>query len=949
MRDGIGRKDLQLIRRRFTNLHKERLRRIEKELRPSQRDFIELLPLLFHINHPMLPGFVGSDTPAGIPDYTPSQAVLRMARKLSRSFAYKKRAQRRYHIQGIYLMGSMGSIAHSEQSDFDIWLCHDPDLTPAELQAVCEKVAKLEAWADGMELEVHIFVMDADAFRRGDRAALSQESSGTTQQQLLLEEFYRTGILLAGRYPLWWLVPPEEEHNYTAYSRALIEKRFVDPRDCLDFGGLEEFPVDEFFGAARWHLYKGIESPYKSVLKILLMEAYSSEYPKVRWLCQETKAAIYAGEVDLAELDPYVMLYRRLERYLQERDEPERLALARRCLYFKTGQRLSHVVRSQKGKWKRDLLLSLIEAWGWGKPDLAALDSRQQWKIDRVMEERNILVRELSRSYRLLTEFTREHALSGQIDPAELSLLGRKLYSALERRPGKIDYINPGISSDLEEERLSLHYVPRKSGDNGWLLYRGEVNETERERFKPLKSTVGLVEMLAWCHLNGIAGRDTGMVIYPLDGLVTVSELNNIMETLRSLFPTDQKPYAPLTALTSPPYALSCAMFVNIGTDPMEHLSKAGKQVATDRSDPLSFGATHINLLLNQEQLVLTSWGELLAVRHEERNGLLDSLCQYLQLVFQAPTGMPPPLLSAHGFSSIRSGSIARRIEQLFLDVSHCFSAAGAGSGGRFLLQINDDYFLVQRGEDNFTWFEIGGWNELVEELGQPLMHYRPVVIDRLTLQDSPMPEIFRHNREGVIQLFYCKLRGRIELFILDEQGALFYQRVQGGDAHYLLVQQQRFLNALLHRRTLLSDPMAHQLVASPEFYKISKDRDGEWLVASEQPASGRIPESYLDLCLVSEDAGLARGAYSLMLRDQEYSTLEHGESLYEVVAKKVLAMRSGQQSYPLYLTSVELSGPSPGQEGSTIEILQLKKRLEARLNRALSELQGDDAPSASK
>lgn len=939
MRDGIGRKDLQQIRRRFTNLHRERLRRIEKELRPSQRDFIDLLPLLFHINHPMLPGFVGSDTPAGIPDYSPTQAVLRAARKLSRSFAYKKRAQRRYHIQGIYLMGSMGSIAHSEQSDFDIWLCHDPELTPVERQAVCEKAAKVEAWAEELELEVHIFVMDADAFRRGDRAALSQESSGTTQQQLLLEEFYRTGILLAGRYPLWWLVPPDEEGNYSGYARALIEKRFIDPRDCLDFGGLEEFPVDEFFGAARWHLYKGIESPYKSVLKILLMEAYSGEYPNVRWLCQETKAAIYAGSSEMSELDPYVMLYRRLEQYLKGRDELERLELARRCFYFKTGQLLSKVTRAQKGKWKRELLAELVAEWNWGKADMVSLDSRDSWKIDRVMEERNILVRELSRSYRMLTEFTREHALGGQIDPAELSLLGRKLYSALERRPGKIDLINPGISSDMVEECLSLHHVPRKSGEQGWLLYRGEVSETERERFKPLKSTAGLVEMLAWCHMNRIADRATTMLLYPKDGAVSIKELQGIMDALRSLFPADQKLHVPLAALASPPYALSCAMFVNIGVDPMEHLSKEGKQLATDRCDPLSFGATHSNLLLNQEQLVMTSWGELLSMRHEERDGLLESLCQYLQLLFQAPPGMPPPILSAHGFSSVRAGSIARRVEQLFLDATHCFSAAGAGSNARYLLHINDHYFLILRGEENFTWFKVGGWEELLDELSQPLVHYRPVVVDRETLQNSPLPEMFRHNRAGVIQLFYWSIRGRIELFILDEQGALFHQKLQGGDEHHLLVQQQRFFEGLLHRRTLLSDPNAHQLVESPEFYKLGKEREGGWQVTAQNPFSGRIPESYLELTLICEDPELLRGGYSLVFRNQEYGTLEYGDQLFEKVAKEVLKVRSERQGYPLYLTSVELSGPAPGQEGSTIEILHLKKRLESRLNQALNKL----------
>lgn len=945
LKDGIGRKDLDLIRRRFARLNKERLRRIEKELRPSQRDFIELLPLLFHINHPTLPGFVGSDAPAGVPDYAPSQNTLRIAHKHSRSFDYKKRAQRQFHIQGIYLMGSMGSVAHSEQSDFDIWLCHDPELTPPQLQAVCDKVSKLEAWAEELGLEVHVFVMDVDAFRRGDRAALSQESSGSTQHRLLLEEFYRTGILLAGRHPLWWLVPPDEEHNYSGYARMLLEKRFVDPRDCLDFGGLDEFPADEFFGAARWHLYKGIESPYKSVLKILLMEAYSQEYPKVYWLCQEAKEVIYSGEFDLAELDPYVMLYRRLEKHLLGQNEPERLALARRCFYFKTGLKLSREVKSPKGKWKRDLLKALTDEWGWGQVELALMDSRESWKIDRVMEERNILVRELSRSYRLLTEFSREQELSGRVDPAELSLLGRKLYSALERRPGKIDRINPGISKDLVEERLSLHHVPRKNGDDGWLLYRGEVTESGSGKERPLKSTLGLVEMLAWCHLNGIADRDTMITVYPQDGPVASAEMRAVLDALRGLFPADQKISVPLTQLGHSPHALSCALFVNVGRDPMAHLAKEGKQLASDRSDPFSFGATHSNLLLNLEQLMLTSWGELLAIRHEGKEGLLDGLCQYLQLTFQAPPGMPPPVLGGYGFSSVRASSIARRVEQLFLDVTHCFSATGTGLEARYLLQINDAYFLVQRGQENFTWLEVGGRSSLMDELGQPLASYRPLVIDRLTLQNSPLPTIYQHNRPGVIQLFFHTFRGVAELFVLDEQGALFFQKLQGSDEHHLLVQQQRFLDNLLYRRTLLSGPSALSAEDRPEYYKLSRERDDVWQAERHQGVQGRIPESYLELRLVSEGLDLSRGAFTLICREQEFSSLEFGDALYGAVAEQVLALRSGQQRYPLYLTGVELSGSVSGQEGSTIEALQLKKRLEVRLNKALNERQEKEHP----
>ncbi len=294
-KNGIGRKELKTILRRFQSIHRERLRRIAGELRPNQRGVIDLLPLMFHINHPTLPGFVNSKTPAGIADYSPGQGALNAAGKISRSFSYKKRARRRYQIHGIYLMGSIGSIAHASGSDLDIWVCHDSALKSEELEQLREKASRIEQWAEEISLEVHFFIMDVDAFRKGRLDSLSHESSGTAQPHLLLEEFYRTGVLAAGRYPAWWLVPPEEEANYSSYIEMLFHKRFVDPIDCIDFGGLSSLPTGEFLGAAHWQLYKGIDSPYKSILKLLLTESYAQSYPDINWLCQGAKTSIYAA------------------------------------------------------------------------------------------------------------------------------------------------------------------------------------------------------------------------------------------------------------------------------------------------------------------------------------------------------------------------------------------------------------------------------------------------------------------------------------------------------------------------------------------------------------------------------------------------------------------------------------------------------------------------------
>src|SRR5690606_2037172 len=117
----------------------------------------------------------------------------------------------------LYLMGSSGTIAYSENSDFDIWVCIRPDLTDEEQQALLRKTEGIESWAASLGLEVHFFLMSDEGFRRGQTSSLSRESSGSAQHHLLLDEFYRTGLLVAGRYPVWWLVPPDYEAHYEQY------------------------------------------------------------------------------------------------------------------------------------------------------------------------------------------------------------------------------------------------------------------------------------------------------------------------------------------------------------------------------------------------------------------------------------------------------------------------------------------------------------------------------------------------------------------------------------------------------------------------------------------------------------------------------------------------------------------------------------------------------------
>jgi adenylate cyclase class 1 len=925
--EGISRKELNAVRQRFMRLHRERLRRILVELRNSQQEFLHLLPLLLHINHPMLPGFVSSETPTGIADYSPSKKALEAANKLSRSFEYKKRAQRVYHIHGLYLMGSTGTIGQSSGSDFDLWLCFDPVLNKKQRQQLQQKAIQIEKSAAELGLELHIFLIDPERFRHGEKSKLSRESTGTTQHNLLLEEFYRSAVLLAGRYPLWWLVPPEKEDDYQAFADYLLTNRFVKAVDIFDLGGLDHVQAGEFFGAALWQLYKGIDSPYKSILKIFLMEAYSRHYPSPSWLAQQAKRAIYEGEKDIDKLDSYILLYQQVEAYLKHNKDMDRLELARRCFYFKVGERLSRTGKSDN--WRLRTMLKLTRQWGWGQTQLQMLDTRSEWKIDRVIKERNALVGVLTRSYRLLTDFARRYAKESHIDPHELNLLGRKLYTALDHRPGKIDHINPGISKNLTEDHLSLHHRPTRDGEPAWMLYRGKLEAREVIEHRPIKISTNLIEILLWSHVNQVWGKGTLITFDPGDTVLPREELLSLQRSVRRLFPQFMPPSAGMTTLGKPVSVVMTALFINIGVDPMESLTKEGMQLTSERHDPLSFAYSRSNLVVKLEKIDQTSWGELQVTRHEGAEGLMDALCNILNL--QPEPDQSSTRVSAYSYSGVRGGQIAMRVTDLFSRVIQRFRS-DEFLHGRYVFRMGKAFFIVQKHQEKgFHWRSLESFEHLLRELQQPQQIYRSLEFDPEILIASPYPVLFKVDKPDVIQIFYHLNKQTIDIYLLDEQGALFQQSLQTNSPRFLMRQQRRFLNSLQQLRNLLLSEQS-DLLLEPEFHELFKNKQGQWVTQQR-----RVPlvtvDDYIELILVSDGIGYDARPLSLICGEREFSRLEYSNELYSVVADYIHGLRSNDDKYPIYLTSIRFSGYQTDSHLSTVGLLNIKKHVEERLN----------------
>ncbi len=935
--EGIDRKVLSQLRARFLTLNEGRMARAMEGLSPRQQTVLTLLPLFFHVNHPLLPGYVSGSTPAGLSNFEPDANTLAEAQRLTRSFSYKPRhgSNPPRPIHGLFLMGSLGTLAQAEQSDMDVWVCHAPDLNESELAELRKKCQLLEVWAASQGAEAHFFLIEPTRFVLGERdTPLSSEDCGTTQHYLLLDEFYRTAIWLAGRTPIWWLVPVYEESAYDRYTHTLLSKRFIRADESLDLGHLAYIPPGEFIGAGLWQLFKGIESPYKSVLKLLLTEVYASEHPKVHCLSLRFKQAVFANQLDLDELDPYVVVYRRIEEYLLAQGEPERLELVRRALYLKVNRKLTGSSRTQS--WQRSLLERLVQEWGWDQRQLALLDSRSQWKVRQVNAERRALVNELNYCYRFLNQFARTEDTVSLINKRDLNVLGRRLYAAFERKADKVEFINPGIAPDLAEDTLTLVQAPNKKepGQTQWGLYNGSLTAQEWEHFAPIKRSRQLLELLTWCHRNGVIDSSTRLALHPGTSDLSEFELFNLLGSLQQTIalPLSTVAEDPLLRPSVPSEVL---ILVNVGVDPLKHHRDLNILMTTERTDSLSYAGVRENLVLTLDQVTLNSWNEVLVSRFDGPHALLDCLRAYLN---NLPSGLLQPKLRVRCFCHNRAQFIARRVEEL-IDTAQNLLLSNLNH--RYLIQVQQHYHVLELVPGQINHVAIATLPALIDYLGEELAGYSPLHLDPMALEDHDLALILPMGQPECIQVYYRINEDQADLYVLDEFNALWQQRVPYHDEHSLLVPLQRFLQSIQYRRDALM-PMytAQPLSLDTLYYQLLPSGPGRARRVEARPAPQTpVNKPFYDVQAIIGNAAPGKVQVTLYCNQREFSELEHGDQLFSVVAQEIVEQRRETERYRCYITDLDLSGLLGDGQSSSNLYLRYKADLERSLNEALEQV----------
>ncbi len=942
--DTEGNYDFADIQQRFLAINNERIKRINADLRTSQREFLTLLPLLFHVNHPLLPGYISKETPIGIPAFVPDQESLHLAQKISRSFEFKKKAYREFNIEAIYLMGSSGTIAYNDKSDFDIWICHSESIKPALIEELQGKVQAVQDWAQNSGVEANIYLVNPGKLRNGEFGFITDENSGSALDSLLLEEFYRTSVLLHGRYPLWWLVPPEHEFEYDEYVSDLKEKRFIHSKEHIDFGGLRSIEANEFYGATLWLLYKGIGSPYKSILKILLMQAYASEFPQVDMLGMHFKKSVYAGEDDLDLLDPYIMMLNKVEDFLKNVGDEERLMLARRSFYFKVNEKMSEHKNADEQNWRQKVLTILCKRWSWNANDIELLDKKNKWKINQVVHERNALIAEFKISYRFLSSFAHRHVESQNlIRQADLNVLGRKIYAAFERKAGKVELVYRGITDQLFESHISLHKLYSESGTYFWVAFNGVVPAKDIAITTPLKRSLSLVELLCWCFFNKIINQKTIVGLYSQDTDLTNKEISLLIENLDKNFSKVVLEDRTSEDYRQPANILANATYINVGIDPLMMDSKDGSHISSEKSDAFKYGSKHSNLTVTIDQILLTSWQEVLIFSYRGVAGLMECLKEYMQ--WAPPSkGRRPPSINASSFSSYRGISISKRVEQLFNAVYECFYSTRYAAVTRFVLGVEWGYYILSLEEDNLNYHEVESQTALIKYLSAPQDTYSQWVFDSETLEKHVLPLIYSENKPGIVQCFYEIKSEGADIYVLDEKGTLSYQEDVFYDVSTLMRHYSRFFESIHNRMHFVAQQSSQDTairVDDVKFYMIRRDRSGKKLLTEQAINKFMRTTQYVSLQVIV-DLVEDKPIFTLFYENEEFSSLQYGANLYREVVKKVLQSRASGEIYDIYVTDIDLSPSVLSVKVNSLQTsryLYYKRQIEANLKKAAENL----------
>ena len=500
----------------------------------------DLAPLLMNRNVPGEIGYVDDpDTPCGVRFIDQQRWRLHTGRKNGQQAAPAANPV----VEGLYLMGSAGSVGQNIGSDLDYWVCLENDFFASPgFRLFQRKLAAISDWArceHGVEANFYcINLSDVARVRitHFDDAAVE----GEVAPSLLLEELYRTMVVVAGRPPLWHLLPPSLDQDSAVYkniSRLLTQGSQA---AYLDLG----FPTlpdpQQLQAAALWLADKSEADPFKGLIKLALLLEYVLKNFQCPLICTEIKAAILKAEAGALPIDPYLMLIDRATDFGRTSLSPVQLELLRsaavlRVLGAAADRPLPPLAADSA---KRLTLENWRSQWGWSMGHLAWLLRYDKWTARERLNLSGEIQRAMVSLYiRISNHLAGNYAREIDAQKEELAPFAARLLTRHVGQETTLESLPSHHHRSIQGGRLALRLEPRS---NTWALHTLTAGHETAEPGNVIYTGRRAARVAAWLVHNKFfqTQLDNLEVLPAPDGQAApLDDLPGLIDELAAFFP----------------------------------------------------------------------------------------------------------------------------------------------------------------------------------------------------------------------------------------------------------------------------------------------------------------------------------------------------------------------------------------------------------------------------
>lgn len=564
-------------RQRFLEFNEKKIQRFQQLFyNVNTRKVINSIPFLLSVNHKKLPGYIDENTPYGIVNYKADEETKRFIRSKFPTVKIEIEQENPF-IEMLAVMGSVGTIAYNKRSDFDYWVCVNRSSIPKEMfEKFTKKVEAIQNWAmSEIDASVHLFINDIELIKQNIFAEDTDEAFGSTVGAVLKDEFFRSSIIICGKIPFWWVLPQfvrDDEYN-NLYQRLSPEKKRT---EYVDLGNLFEISIEDFLGAALFQIIKSLGNPFKSIIKIGVLEKYIFGSDDSPLLSQKVKINIQRGNIDNTILDSYLLMFEEVYNYYYSTIEDKNmLNILKQNLYLKIDPHLSKYIGVKEKKnipYKVEIMFKYAQEWGWNIQDIKNLDNFDNWDFNKVMKFWDLVKKFMLMSYQRISVHLPTLNLEKKISETDFMLLSRKIktHFAVER-----DKIEKFITFKDTPSESILYIEPASKGLNSveWRLYKRNTSKKDTFISTTIKVDNNLLKLLIWTVLNKI--YDPVFTRFNIQSEYSRINQKRIVELLdqMSSFFTDDNIYLKNEYFFNSSFNLLNLLIINFGNEDDETIS----------------------------------------------------------------------------------------------------------------------------------------------------------------------------------------------------------------------------------------------------------------------------------------------------------------------------------------------------------------------------------------